>query len=43
MTQLGGGFVLDSQGEVVYEYKDEGILKYINIKSALKTVNIDLI
>lgn len=44
ITQFGGAFMLSPSGDVVYEYRDTGILKYVNIKEAMKQVfNVDLV
>ena len=43
LTQLGGGFVFNVSGDLVYEYKDTGILKYTDVKKALVSVDINLL
>jgi hypothetical protein len=42
LTQLGGAYVLNSKGETIYEYKDTGILTYVDVKSAVKAAGIAL-
>lgn len=42
ITQLGGAYILKSDGTSLYEFKDCGILKYVNLNAALKTVNVEL-
>jgi len=43
LTQLGGAYIFNSKGEVIYEHKDTGILSYVDIKSALKTAGTVLV
>ncbi len=42
LTQLGGAYVLGPEGDILFEHKDSGILKYIDLRRAAKQLNIDL-
>lgn len=43
LTQLGGAYVLNGSGEVVYEHKDTGILTYVDLRRALRYLDVTLV
>ena len=42
LTQLGGAFVFNDEGEVVYEHRDPGILKYVKLTRAVASLGLTL-
>lgn len=42
ITQQGGAYVLTDEGEVTFEHRDTGILKYVNVEKALAAAGINL-
>jgi predicted Rdx family selenoprotein len=42
ITQQGGAFVIDTNGEIVFEHRDTGILKYVNVEKALAAAGVPL-
>ncbi|RYY81487.1 hypothetical protein EON63_15290 [archaeon] len=42
LTQLGGAFVFGMDDDMVYEYRDMGILKYVDLKKAVRGLGVEL-
>lgn len=43
ITQQGGAYVISDEGKVIFEHRDTGILKYVNVEKALNAAGINLI
>lgn len=43
LTQLGGAYILAVDGEVQFEHRDTGILNYVDLRKALKAIDINLV
>lgn len=43
ITQQGGAYVINDEGQVIFEHRDTGILKYVNVEKALRAAGINLI
>mmetsp|Transcript_27734 Transcript_27734/g.46624 ORF Transcript_27734/g.46624 Transcript_27734/m.46624 type:complete len:144 (+) Transcript_27734:1-432(+) len=43
ITQLGGAYLLDKKGSLLYQHKDQGILKYVDVKEAAAVCGVELV
>jgi AhpC/TSA antioxidant enzyme len=42
ITQQGGTFVTNAEGNIIFEHRDTGILKYVNLEMALAAAGVVL-
>lgn len=42
ITQQGGAYVISAEGDILFQHRDTGILKYVNVEDALTAAGIDL-
>ena len=42
ITQQGGAYVINDDGQVIFEHRDTGILKYVNVEKALVAAGLNL-
>lgn len=42
ITQQGGTFVTSAEGDIIFEHRDTGILKYVNLEMALAAAGVVL-
>lgn len=42
ITQQGGTFVTNAEGNIIFEHRDTGILKYVNLEMALTAAGVVL-
>jgi AhpC/TSA antioxidant enzyme len=42
ITQQGGTFVTNEEGNIIFEHRDTGILKYVNLEMALAAAGVVL-
>lgn len=42
LTQLGGAYALNKDGDILHEHKDSGILRYADLRKVVQFLDIDL-